>query len=68
MKTKPDRLKHGMLLDAKGVMDDALPYLKSYLKPLVPQALKENLETALADFEEELTHCDVGGRYEEISP
>jgi hypothetical protein len=60
------RLEHGMLLDAKRVMDDAWGELEK-IKRLVPEALHDELANLLQSFEDELAQCDVSDRYEEKS-
>lgn len=57
-------LNHGMLLDAKQVMDDALPDLKD-LYELVPEKLHTDLEVFIRDFKKTLAGCDVADRYVE---
>lgn len=64
MNKRPMTLEHGMLLDAKTVMDDAWCVLQD-LQKLVPEALHEQLATLILRFESELAQCDVAERYEE---
>lgn len=51
-------LKHGMLLDSKSVMDDALPELAA-IKELVPECLHTKLEKLIERFEDTLCEADV---------
>jgi hypothetical protein len=64
MKEKKTEVEHGMLLDGKSVMDDALPELQD-LRKLVPEKLHEDLDEVLERFQETLAGCDVQERYEE---
>lgn len=64
MKERPTKVDHGMLLDGKSVMDDALPELQD-LKELVPEKLHGHLDEVLDRFQETLAGCDVSERYEE---
>lgn len=57
-------LEHGMLLDAKKVMDDALPDFKD-LYEMVPAMLHSDLEAFIKDFKATLADCDVADRYNE---
>ncbi len=66
MKNQPRSLRHGMLLNAQLVMDNAMPDLV-WLKDLVPVKLHGELAKVLADFEDTLCHCDVASDYEEKS-
>ena len=59
------RLHHGMLLDAKSVMDDALPDLEQ-IRELIPEVLHGQFDKLVATFEETLCYCDVSDRYTEI--
>jgi hypothetical protein len=59
------KLEHGLLLDAKYVMDNAMPSLRKSLSNLVPPKLHEELEGILCVFEEELVECDVANDYVE---
>lgn len=59
-------LQHGMLLDAKCVMDNALPEL-SRVRLLVPTLLHKELDKMLANFQETLCEADVSDQYEEIT-
>ena len=58
------KLEHGMLLDAKSVMDNALPDLEQ-IRELVPEVLQHRLEEAIARFEDTLCECDVADEYVE---
>jgi O-phosphoseryl-tRNA(Cys) synthetase len=64
MKEKKTEVEHGMLLDGKSVMDDALPELQD-LRELVPEKLHGHLDEVLERFQETLAGCDVQERYEE---
>lgn len=57
-------LEHGMLLDSKTVMDDAMCELGA-LRELIPEKLHPEMEKVLARFEDTLCHCDVAERYVE---
>lgn len=57
-------LKQEMLLDAKKVMDEALPYLQD-LYELVPAKLAADLATWIRDFKKSLARCDVVDKYVE---
>lgn len=57
-------LEHGMLLDGKKVMDDAIPDL-SDLYEMVPVMLHPQLEQFIKDFKSTLAECDVSDRYVE---
>lgn len=59
-------IEHGMLLDGKKVMDNALPDLHR-LYELVAKPLHKKLSDYLTEFEEALAECDVSDRYEEKS-
>lgn len=59
------KIEHGMLLDGKSVMDDALPDLLS-LKELVPEKLHDEFDRILDMFEDSLAGCDESKRYKEI--
>lgn len=59
------KIEHGMLLDGKSVMDDALPDLLS-LKELVPEKLHDEFDRILNMFEDSLAGCDESKRYKEI--
>lgn len=59
-------LQHGMLLDAKSVMDDAMPDLEQ-LRELIPEKLHDEFESLLQRFEDTLVSADVQDRYEEKS-
>lgn len=60
------KLEHGMLLDGKYVMDDAMPFLRKRLEKMVPQELHNALREMLELFESELASADVSDRFEEI--
>lgn len=60
-------LDHGMLLDAKYILDDAFPTLYD-IKELVPKKLHGELDLLLKQFEHDLVDCDVSDRYEEKTP
>lgn len=55
-------LDHGMLLDGKRILDNALPTLYG-LRELVPEKLEEELNKVLAAFESDLAECDVSNDY-----
>lgn len=57
-------LVHGMLLDAKYVMVDAIPDLHD-LYEMVPVMLHPQLDQFIKDFKSTLAECDVSDRYEE---
>jgi hypothetical protein len=59
------KLVHGLLLDSKYVMDNAMPSLRQSLSNMVPSKLHEELEGILCLFEEELVGCDVANDYVE---
>lgn len=59
-----NRLRHGMLLDAKSVMDDAMPDLEM-LRELIPPVLHERYEKIVRRFEDTLCDADVSDQYEE---
>jgi hypothetical protein len=59
-------VEHGMLLDGKSVMDDALPELQDLFE-LVPERLKDDLSEVLDRFKDTLAGCDVSSRYVEKS-
>jgi hypothetical protein len=61
------KLSHGMLLDAKSVMDDALPDLEA-IRELIPEKLHGEFERLVARFKETLCECDVSDRYLEKQP
>lgn len=52
------KLEHGMYLDAKSVLDDAMPTLREGLFDLVPLKLHQDLDEVLAKFEDELVECE----------
>lgn len=60
------KLKHGQLLDAKLIMNGPMGMFLDVLEDLIPKALQGNLRKFIKDFEDELAHCDVSDRYEEI--
>lgn len=62
---KQRRLSHGMLLDAKAVMDNALPELAE-LKELIPECLHDKYEAIVDSFEDTLCSADVAKDYTEI--
>ncbi len=65
---KPLReLHHGMLLDSKTVMDDAMPDL-AQIKELIPECLHDRFDKMVANFEDTLCHCDVASDYVEKNP
>lgn len=51
-------LQHGMLLDSKKVMDDAIPDLQDLFE-MVPAMLHIDLEHFISDFKHTLAECDV---------
>lgn len=55
---------HGMLLDGKSVMDNALPELGK-IRKLIPEVLHEEFEKIIASFEDDLAQCDVKDDYTE---
>lgn len=57
-------LEHGMLLDAKRVMDNAIPDLQD-LYEMVPAKLHLQLLGFIEQFKSTLAECDVSERYEE---
>ena len=57
-------LHHGMLLDAKFVMDNALCELEK-IRELVPEVLHDRLDDVLEQFEDTLCSADVSDDYEE---
>jgi hypothetical protein len=57
-------LEHGMLLDAKYVLDNAVPDLRD-LYEMVPVMLHSQLEQFIKEFKSTLAECDVSDRYEE---
>lgn len=59
------RLQHGMLLDAKSVMDDAMPDLEA-IRELVPECLHDKLDNLIRRFEDTLCEADAADRYTEI--
>ena len=58
-------LRHGMLLDAKCVMDDALPDLDQ-IRELIPEKLHKEFERLVARFEDTLCECDVSRKYSDV--
>lgn len=58
-------LDHGMLLDSKRIMDDAMSVLED-LQKLVPERLHDELDRIIRLFEHELVECDVSERYTEV--
>lgn len=59
MYSKMRKVEHGMLLDGKYVIDNALSGLLAHMKGLVAEKLHVELEYILNDFEDELAHCDI---------
>jgi len=57
-------LYHGMLLDSKSVMDDAMPDLDR-IRELIPEKLHKEFEKMIAVFEDTLCSCDVASDYQE---
>jgi hypothetical protein len=55
---KQKTLEHGMLLDAKSVMDDAMSELAE-LKEFIPECLHLKFEAALERFEDTLCEADI---------
>jgi hypothetical protein len=55
-----------MLLDAKSVMDDALPELAE-IKELIPEKLHVEFERVLERFEDTLCAADVSGDAKRIA-
>lgn len=66
MSTELKKLKHGMYLDAKFVMDNALPSLRVSLRDLVPCKLQEDLNRILFFFEDDLVEADISEKLEGI--
>lgn len=66
MSEKWKKVDHGMLLDGKSVMDNALPELAD-LKELVAEKLHDEFDEVMRRFEDTLASCDVSDRYEEKS-
>lgn len=60
------KLRHGMLLDSKSVIDDALPDLEQLLE-LIPDKLHPEFHEIISRFEEVLCSADVSDEYEEKS-
>lgn len=60
-------LRHGMLLDAKRVMDDALPELEAS-RELIPAKLHKEFDRIIARFEDTLCTADVRDEYLEKHP
>jgi polyhydroxyalkanoate synthesis regulator phasin len=56
------KLEHGMLLDAKKVMDDVLSDLQALYK-MVPEKLHADLEQFITDLNESLAQCDITDNY-----
>jgi hypothetical protein len=65
-KRKLKSLQHGMLLDAKSVMDDALPDLQNLLE-LIPEKLHAEANLIIDQFEDTLVGADVASDYVEKS-
>jgi hypothetical protein len=59
-------VEHGMLLDGKSVMDDALPELQD-LAELIPERLHDDFFDIMERFKDTLAGCDVSSRYVEKS-
>lgn len=59
------RLEHGMYLDAKSVMDNAMPSLRQELRELIPSKLHGDLLEILDRFEDELVEADASDRLDE---
>lgn len=59
-----ETLKHGMLLDAKHVMDNAMPDLDR-LRELIPEVLHERFRKIVRALEDTLCAADVSDRFEE---
>lgn len=64
MSKKLRTLEHGMLLDAKSVMDDAMPDL-GQIKELIPECLHGRLDAMIESFEDTLCTADVSDQYKE---
>ena len=62
---KKQRVDHGMLLDGKKVMDNALPELQE-LRELIAEKLHDEFDAVIAKFQTELAACDVSSHYKEI--
>ena len=58
------KLKHGMLLDAKIVMDNAMSELEE-LKELIPARLHGEFDRIVERFENTLCHADVSDEWME---
>lgn len=58
------RLHHGMLLDSKAVMDDAMPDLDR-IRELIATPLHREFDRIVAIFEDTLCSADVSYRYVE---
>lgn len=52
------KLEHGMLLDAKYIMDNALPEFEK-LRELIPARLHDAFDRWKDRFEDSLAQCDV---------
>lgn len=65
MRRHPRRneIEHGMLLDGKSVMDDALPLLEE-LREYVAEVNHADFDKILTDFENDLAGCDVRDQYQ----
>ena len=62
--THKNTLEHGMLLDSKYVMDNAMPELQK-LRQLIPTCLHADFQKMIDSFEDDLCACDVADRYVE---
>ncbi len=63
--TTPRKLRtlhHGMLLDSKSVMDEAMPELGA-IRELIPAKLHGDFQRLLDRFEDYLCECDVRDDY-----
>lgn len=60
------RLQHGMLLDSKSVMDNAMSDLDR-IRELIPEKLHGEFRKLVELFEDTLCEADVAGRYEETT-
>jgi hypothetical protein len=58
------RLDHGMLLNSKAVMDDAMVDLDA-IRELIPEKLHDEFDLLVARFEDTLVSCDVADQYVE---
>jgi len=60
------KLDHGMLLDAKDVMDNVICRLNEF-KKLIPECLHNKAASIISDIQDELAQCDVSEQYVEKS-